>query len=123
MSIEVQPDIEGHIQYMRDTARDYGLAKGQRIYLEQFRKSKKALLMAQAEVEDPVKYKTSAAREQYAYAHNDYREMLRGIKEVVAIEEDYRWRLEAAKAEIEVWRTRQANNRRERTAYGADNGH
>ena len=40
--------IEQKTQDIRDKAPAYGAAKAQRVYLEEFRKSKKALLMKEA---------------------------------------------------------------------------
>ena len=53
------------------------------------------------------------AREIYAYAHHDYTRLLEGIKEAIAEEEHLRWKLIAAQAKIEVWRSLSANQRAE----------
>jgi hypothetical protein len=92
-------------EFIRDNAPIYANAKANRIYLEQFRKSKKALLMA----ESPEK--TAAAKEIYAYAHPDYIVVLDGLREAVEKEETLKWKLTAAEAKIEIWRTESANNR------------
>jgi hypothetical protein len=52
-------------------------------------------------------------QETYAYAHQDYIEILNGIKEAVEKEEKYRWLMTAAQARIEVWRTEQYSARME----------
>jgi hypothetical protein len=80
-------------------------AKGQRVYLTEFRKSKKALLMAQSPA------KTAAEREQYAYAHEDYLALLGGIKAAIEVEEELSWKLEAAKIRVDIWRSQEASNR------------
>ena len=85
----------------------YAKAKAQRIYLEEFRKSKKSILMKESFEE------TIGAQEREAYAHEDYQALLRGIREAVEIEEKLRWELIAAQARIDVWRTQQANARLE----------
>jgi len=89
------------IQYIIDTAPLYAKAKADRIYLEEFRKSRKAQLMANSRLEALGK------QEAYAYAHEDYVGILEGIREAVEIEEKYRWMMTAAQARIEVWRTEQ----------------
>jgi len=96
--------------YIRDKAPDYARAKSERIQLSEFRKSKKALLMNE---------KTGPAheRESYAYAHKDYMELLDAIKDSVEREETIRWRIEAARLQVEIWRTQQATNRQ------TDNSH
>lgn len=95
------------IQYIIDTAPLYAKAKADRIYLESFVKSRKAQLMSQAGTEVLGKQET------YAYAHQDYIEILEGIKQAVETEEKYRWLMTAAQARISVWQTEQYNARME----------
>ena len=95
------------IQYLIDTAPLYAKAKSDRMYLEEFRKSRKAQLMSQAGTEVLGKQET------YAYAHQDYIAILDGIKQAVELEEKYRWLMTAAQARIEVWRTEQYSMRAE----------
>jgi hypothetical protein len=98
------------IQYLIDTAPLYAKAKADRMYLEEFRKSRKAQLMVNSRLEALGK------QEAYAYAHQDYIEILNGIKEAVEKEEKYRWLMTAAQARIEVWRTEQYSARIEMKA-------
>jgi hypothetical protein len=84
----------------------FAKAKSDRVYLEEFRKCKKALLMSQSAE------KSAVAREQYAYSHAEYLELLEGLRTAIEIEETLRWRLTAAQARVEIWRTESANNRR-----------
>ena len=95
------------IQFLIDTAPLYAKAKADRMYLEEFRKSRKAQLMSQAGTEVLGKQET------FAYAHADYIEILEGIKQAVEKEEKYRWLMTAAQARIEVWRTEQYSARME----------
>lgn len=95
------------IQYIIDTAPLYAKAKADRMYLEEFRKSRKAQLMSIAKTEVLGKQET------FAYAHADYVQILEGIKQAVEKEENYRWLLTAAQARIEVWRTQQYSMRAE----------
>lgn len=85
-------------------------AKSERIYLEEFRKSKKALLMKAAGMDG---VKTSAAQEVEAYAHPEYVELLEGLRDAVEREEMARWRMVSCQAAIEVWRSQEASNRAE----------
>jgi hypothetical protein len=92
--------------FIRDKGKDYAKAKADRVHLEQFRKTKKAML-----------YVTQAGgtvsdREAFAYSHPDYVKILDGIKAAVEIEETLRWQIEAAALKIEIWRTQQANQRK-----------
>jgi len=98
------------IQYIIDTAPLYAKAKADRMYLEEFRKSRRSQLMAQAGTEVLGKQET------YAYAHQDYIEILEGIRQAVETEEKYRWLMTAAQAKISVWQTTQFNARMEMKA-------
>ena len=98
------------IQFLIDTAEPYSKAKATRIYLEGFLKSRKAQLMANAGTEVLGKQET------YAYAHQDYIEILEGIRQAVETEEKYRWLMTAAQARISVWQTEQYNARLEAKA-------
>jgi len=98
------------IQYLIDTAPLYSRAKADRIYLDEFRKSRRAQLMSQAGTEVLGKQET------FAYAHPDYIQILEGIREAVETEERYRWLMTAAQARIEVWRTEQYSARIEQKA-------
>ena len=98
------------IQYLIDIAPLYAKAKSDRMYLEEFRKSRKAQLMSQAGTEVLGKQET------YAYAHEDYIQILEGIRQAVEKEEKYRWLMTAAQARIEVWRTEQYSMRAEMKA-------
>ena len=89
---------------------DYAQANANRIYLEEYRKSLKAILM-QKSLDG-----TLGGQERDAYAHADYSALLQGLKESVEIEETYRWNLIAAQARVEVWRTEQATARAENRA-------
>lgn len=93
--------------YIVANAGKFAAAKAQRVYLEEFRKSKKAILMGQSTA------KSAVEREQYAYAHEDYLALLGGLKAAVEIEEKLRWDMVAAQARIEIWRTQSANNRQQ----------
>ncbi len=100
-----QIDPHQAIDYLLKNASKYAEAKAARVYLEEYRKSKKALLMAECRAE------AANAREQYAYAHADYVALLDGIKAAVEVEEKLRWEMVAAQARIDVWRSQEASNR------------
>ena len=75
-----EEDAEKANDFIRDNAENLGKAKAARVYLEDFRKSKKALLFAK-------KSGTVAERENYAYAHAEYQDLIMGLKEAVQAEE------------------------------------
>ena len=101
-------DPQVAVDFMLKTAPIYAKAKAERVYLEHFRKTKKALLMKDAEVDGA---KTSAAQETVAYADPAYQELLEGLRNATYLEENARWKLVAAQAQVEIWRTDSANNR------------
>ena len=93
------------VDFIRDNAPVYAKAKAQRVYLEEFRKSKKSLLLLDA---PPG---TVADREAFAYSHPDYIALLEALKTAVEVEEAARWGMVAAQARVEVWRSTEASNR------------
>lgn len=108
--------IERPLTFIRNKAQDYSKAKADRVYLEQFRKSKKALLMVEAEKQG---IKTVSERESYAYSHADYLGLLDGLRVAVEREEYLKTQINVAQLRIELFRTEQANQRAERAGYGA----
>ena len=98
-------DPQRAVDFMLENSRKYAQAKANRIHIEQFRKSKKALLMNQCTE------KAWAAKETYAYSHPEYIELLDGLRAATEQEETLRWKLTAAQLRVEVWRSQNANNR------------
>ncbi len=103
-------DIEATLCFIRDKAKEYGEALGNREYLKEFRKSKKSLLIIQAEQEG---IKGQQAREAYAYAHEDYLFLLDGLQAAIQHEAQLRMQIKAAELRIEVWRSQNARARAE----------
>lgn len=95
------------LDFIRDNAAAYAEAKANVIYLTEYRKSLKAMLMA-ASAE-----KTESAKETYAYSHDTYREHLRTLADAVTEAERLRWLMIAAEAKIEVWRSLESSARAE----------
>ena len=92
------------INFIIENAPKYARAKGIRVQLEEYRKSKKAMLASEEEG-------SLGAKEMYAYSHPDYVDLLFQIKEAIAEEEELRWKLEAAKLRVEVWKTEEYTKR------------
>lgn len=109
-----ESSVEKQLVYIRDNARSYAEAKAQRVYLDQFRKSKKALLMAEAAGNG---ISAIGKQETYAYSHSDYIDLLEALKIATAEEERLKILIRVAELKIETWRTQEANNRFERKAY------
>lgn len=100
-----QLDPHEAINFMIKNAEAYAQAKANVTYLEQFRKSKKAMLFASAPGS------TVADKENFAYRHQEYMQVLDGLKNAVEEAERLRWMLVAAQARIDVWRSQEASNR------------
>jgi hypothetical protein len=98
------------IDFIRDNAPKFAQAKAERTYIENALKSKKAILMADADAS------SLGAKEMYAYAHPDYMQLLMGLKAAVAIEEEIKWMIEAAKLRFEHYKIECFNNRVEARA-------
>jgi hypothetical protein len=98
-------DPQAAMETMWKIAPEFAKAKGERVYLDEARKSLKAVLMKKCGVE------AIGAQEREAYAHEDYQAYLHGLSAAVEREESLKWRLIAAQAAIDIWRTQQANNR------------
>ena len=110
MSDESQINIFRALDFIRDSAPAYAEAKAKRVYLEEYRKTKKALCMRQAESNG---VNAISAQERDAYSDPEYKQILDGLRAAVEEEEKYRWLIVAAQARIEVWRTIEANRRAE----------
>lgn len=110
MSDDSEINIFKALDFIRDQAPIYAKAKAARVYLENFRKSKKAILMRAAELKG---HKTAAIQEREAYANPEYIEVLEALQVATEEEERLRWMIVAAEAKIEAWRTIEATRRAE----------
>jgi hypothetical protein len=93
------------VDYILINGKKFAQAKAERVYLEEYRKSLKAILMKRS-MEQAI-----GAQEREAYAHAEYQALLQGLKQAIEIEEKLRWDLIGAQARVEIWRTEQANAR------------
>jgi hypothetical protein len=100
-----QVDPNKAVDYILKNAPNFAKAKAERVYLEEYRKSLKAIL-SRSDTS-----KTVAEREAAAYAHDDYLALLEGLRVAVENEEKLRWELVAAQARVEIWRSQEATNR------------
>jgi len=101
-------DINTAVDFIYTHGKKYAEAKAHLAYVEEFRKSKKAMLMKTAMVNG---VKTVAAAEIEAYADVEYVELLKGISAATEQAESLRWALVAAQARVDVWRSLEASNR------------
>lgn len=96
---------------LEEIAMEYAQAQALAEHLAEFRKSKKATLMREAEVTGG---KSSAAiQEREAYAHPDYIALLKGLQAATEKALALKWRLEITRMKFEWARTKAANKRAE----------
>jgi hypothetical protein len=93
------------VEYLIENAPLIAQAKAERMYLEEFRKSKKAVLM-QAHNDKPI-----GAQEREAYAHPEYIGLLAALRVAVEREENLKWMMTAAQTRVEVWRSQESTAR------------
>jgi hypothetical protein len=103
----VKHDPNEAIEYIFRNGKAYAKAKAERIYIEEYRKSLKAILMKRS-IEMAVN-----AQERDAYSAEEYIDLLKGLRAAVETEEELRWALVAAQARIDVWRSQEASARQE----------
>lgn len=109
-------DIERIMDEYRSRVAEYAKARAKRTYIEEFKKSKFAMLMREA---DRQGFKTAAAQEREAYACAEYLELLDGLQAAVEAEERLRYDMKSLEMQAEVWRTLRADERFEKKSYGA----
>ena len=76
------------VDYILKNREAYAQAKAQRVYLEEFRKSKKALMMKDALTRG---IEAANAQEREAYAHPEYIALLEGLAAAIEKEETLKW--------------------------------
>ena len=80
-------------------------AKAERVYLEEYRKSLKALLMQAS------KQTSAVLQEREAYADTQYQAHLQALKIAVEREESLRWKMVTAQTAVEIWRSQESSAR------------
>jgi hypothetical protein len=98
-------DPHAAAEFIIKSAKPYAQAKANRMYIEEHRKTLKALLMNESTG------KTVSDREQYAYSHKTYQELLQEFKNAILEEETLRIQIKGAELVIEIWRSENASNR------------
>lgn len=98
-------NIDKVLDWLRDNAGKAAQARANRIYADEYRKSLKAIIMAEH------KSKPIGAQEREAYSDPRYLAHLEAFREAVRTDEQMRWTMVAAEARIEAWRSMQANER------------
>ena len=98
-------DVEKAVDFLINTSEKAAKYKAERIYLTEYRKSLKALLMKD-NLDLPI-----SAQEREAYANEEYIKHLNALKIAVERDEKNRYLRESAMVKIETWRTQEANLR------------
>ena len=98
-------DIEKAVNWLKNNSDTSAKYKAERIYLEEYRKSLKALIMKD-HVDLPV-----SAQEREAYADSRYINHLKAMKIAIEKDEKQRFLRVSCEAKIEAWRSMSANLR------------
>jgi hypothetical protein len=98
-------DVQAALDHLRFKASEAAKAKANRIFLEEFGKILRSRIM-QRDSHLPV-----SAQERNAYASPEYETHLNGLRAAIEDDETYRWKMIAASALIDAWRTEQSNMR------------
>ena len=108
--------IESRMAELRTISARYSKAYAEKCYIEEFKKSKLAILSKAYEQKG---HKTAAAQEREARADPEYLELLNGLLHSIEESERLRWQLKLAELAIEIWRTQESSKRAEKRGYGA----
>mgnify|MGYP003111327241 CR=1 FL=1 len=98
-------EIQRALDYLRDSAVDAAQARANRIYMQEYSKSLKALIMRE-HLDLPV-----SAQEREACADHRYLTHLSAMQTAIKLDEQHRFLRVAAEAKIEAWRSLSANQR------------
>jgi len=100
-----ESEVDKAVEFLRDSSESSAKFRAEKIYLEEYRKSLRALIMKE-HLDKPI-----SAQEREAYADPRYVAHLKNIQ--IAIERDTKqlFLRESAKAKIDAWQTKSANLR------------
>lgn len=98
-------DPQACLQRMQNNGPLLAHARGNVVYMTEFRKTLKAMLMRDSTA------KAAVMKECDAYAHADYVQHLEALREATEEYERLRWQMTTDAAAVEVWRTNCANER------------
>lgn len=100
------------VQFLWNKSPEASAARATRVYMEEYRKSLKAIIMQEHG------NLSAAAAEAKAYADPRYIAHLDGLRAAVEEDEKWRWQFSAVQAKLEAWRTMSANKRTEQKHIG-----
>ena len=96
------------IEFIIENSCKFAEAKAQRVFIENYLRTKKSLLMKEAMAKG---IDSGVAQEREAYAHPEYEELLRGLQEATIREETLKYMMIAAQMKADIWRSEQASER------------
>jgi hypothetical protein len=96
--------VEAAVEYLRDTAQQYGQARGRALYTENNLRRVKSLVMLEHQG-------SIGEREAQAYASDQYKQALEDMENAVAESETIRALRDAAQYTIETWRSQNSARR------------
>lgn len=99
-------DPNDAVDFIFKLAPDYAKAKAERIQLQEFRKSLKALIMSK-HLDKPL-----GAQEREAYSSDEYQQFLKTLQMAVETEAQLEWQLEAAKMRVDIWKAKEYGDKR-----------
>ena len=99
------------LRELEEVTEKFAEAESNRLYLMEFRKSKKAILMNEAERNNPKM--PIAAQERYAYSHEEYLGLLEGLKVAIEKSVSLKFKIQIITMRFEQWRSKQATLRQE----------
>lgn len=100
-----ESQVQAAFDWLQANETDAAEARAERVYLDEFRKSLKAVLMRESNG------KTIGDRESFAYSHERYLEHLTKIRDAVVADETYRARISRSKMLLEFWRSQESSRR------------
>lgn len=106
--------IERRLAQLRQMGAEYAEAKATCVRLEEFKKSKLAILMKKYEAAGVT---TAAGQERDARADPEYLELIEGLYAATEKMERMRWEMNVAQLGAEVWRTLESSRRAEAGLY------
>ena len=97
--------VEAAVDYLRDSADSCAKKRAERLYLDEYTRALKSLIMSEHLAE------TLGAQERYAYGDIRYRNHLEALRLAIYDDEKGRFLREAAETKIRAWQTMCSNQR------------
>ena len=97
--------IEAAVDYLRDSADACAKKRAERLYLDEYTRALKSLIMSE-HLAEPL-----GAQERQAYSDIRYRNHLEALKLAIYEDEKGRFLRDAAEAKIRAWQTQSATER------------